>query len=90
MCLPHSDDFQRALKRAFLFGGLDEKSLLPSVNNLFKGIPFPHEDKIQERIQESSLLGRRTKGNLAWCSNSFFQVFERGFMQKISYFDGKE
>ena len=33
---------------------------------------------------------RRTKGNLSGCFHSFLQVFERGFRQKISYFDGKE
>ena len=45
---------------------------------------------MHEHIQESLLLGRRTKGNLACCFRSFLQVFERGFLQKISYFDGKE
>ena len=35
-------------------------------------------------------LGRRTKGNLAWCFHSFLYVFERGFLQKISNFDGQE
>ena len=60
------------------------------MNVLFKGIAFSHEDKIHERIQESLLLGRRTKGNLASCFHPFLQVFERGFLQEISYFDGKE
>ena len=45
---------------------------------------------MHERILESLLLGRRTKGNLAWCFHSFLQVFERGFLQKISHFDGKK
>ena len=45
---------------------------------------------MHEHIQESSLLGRRTKGNFACCFRSFLQVFEREFLQKISYFDGKE
>ena len=71
----------------FPFDGL--KSLPPSVNNLFRGIPFSHEDKIHEHIQESLLLGKRTKGNLAWRFHSFLQVFERGFLQIISYFDGR-
>ena len=65
------------------------KSLPPSVNNLFRGILFSREDKIHEHIHES-LLGRRTKGNLACCFHSFLQVLERGFWQKISYVDGKE
>ena len=60
------------------------------MNILFKGIPFSHEDKIHENIQESLLLGRRTKGKLALCFHSFLQVFERVLLQKISYFDGKE
>ena len=60
------------------------------MNNLFRGIPFTHEDKIHELIQESLLLERRTKGNLASRFHSILQVFERGFLQKISYFDGKE
>ena len=72
----------------FRFGWL--KSLPPSVNNLFRGSPFSQEDKIYEHIQESLLVGRRTKGNFACCFRSFLQVFERGFLQKISYFDGKE
>ena len=87
MCLPHCDDFQHALARAF-FGGL--KSLPPSVNNFFRGIPFSHEDKIHEHIQESFLLGRRAKGNFACCFRSFLQVFEKGFVQRISFFDEKE
>ena len=45
---------------------------------------------MHEHIQESLMLGRRTMGNLASCFHSFLQVFERGFLLKISYFDGKE
>ena len=45
---------------------------------------------MHEHVLESLLLRRRTKGNLAWYFQSFLQVFERGFLQKISYFDGKE
>ena len=66
------------------------KSLFSSVNNLFGGIPFSEEDKIHEHIQVSLLPGRTTKENLAWCFHSFLKVFERAFLQKISYFDGKE
>ena len=76
------------LCQGFLFDGL--KGLPPSVNNLFKGIPFSHEDNIHKHIQESLLLDGGTKGYLAWCFHSFLQVFERGFLQKIFYFDGKE
>ena len=40
---------------------------------------------MHEHIQESLLKGRRTKGNFACCFRSFLQVFERGFLQKISF-----
>ena len=45
---------------------------------------------MDELVQESLLLGRRAKGNFACCFRSFLQVLERGFLQKISYFDGKK
>ena len=45
---------------------------------------------MHEHIQESLLLGKRTKGNFARRFQSFLQVFEGGFLQKISYFDWKE
>ena len=44
------------------------------MNDLFSGIRFSHEDKIQEHILESLLLGRRTKGNFACYFHSFLQV----------------
>ena len=47
------------------------------VNNLFRGIPFSHDEKINEHIQASLLLGRRRKENLAWCFHSFCR-FSRG------------
>ena len=74
--------------KCFRFGRL--KSLPPIVDNLFKEIPFSHEDKIHERIQGSLLLRRRTKVNFACCFGLFLQVFERANLQKISHFDGKE
>ena len=37
---------------------------------------------MNEHIQESLLLGRRTKGHLAWCFHSFLQVSERAFCRK--------
>ena len=49
------------------------------VNNLFRGIPVSHEDKIHEHIQVSLLLGRRTKGNFAL----FLLVFA-GFQKGLS------
>ena len=61
----------------FPFGGF--KSLPPSVNRLFKGIPFPHDDKIQEHIQEPLLLGRRTKGNLAWYFHFISGIIQDSF-----------
>ena len=78
MCLHCSDDFQSRFST--FFHGL--KNLAPIVNNLFKGIPFSHEDKIHENAQEPLLLGRRTKGNLTWCFHSFLQVFKRDFCRK--------
>ena len=42
------------------------------------------------KFHYSLVLGRRTKGNVAWCFHSLLQVFERGFLQKISHFDEKE
>ena len=68
----------------FPFDGL--KSLPPSVNNLFSGFPFSHEDNLHEQIEESLLLGRRTKGNLAWCFHSFLQLLQvsKGAFCRIS------
>ena len=52
MFLLHSDDFQHALfSTCFLIGGL--KSRPPSVNSLFKGIPFSQEDERHEHMLES-------------------------------------
>ena len=38
----------------------------------------------------SLLIGRRTKGYFASCFHSFWQVFEEGYLQKISHFNRKE
>ena len=43
---------------------------------------------MREHIQESLLLGRRTKGNFACCFR-FLQVFERGFLQKSPFSTGR-
>ena len=64
------------LALAILLGA--SESLLPSINNLFKGIPFSQVDKIHEHIQVSSQLVRRTKGSLAFCFQSFFEGFRKG------------
>ena len=32
---------------------------------------------MHESIQETLLLGRRTKGDLEWCFHSFLQVFNK-------------
>ena len=53
------------------------KSLPSSVNNSFRGIPFSREDKIHERVPESLLSGRRTKGNLLAIS-LVFAGFRKG------------
>ena len=69
----------------------NEKVLLPSgVNNSFRGILCSLEDKIHEHIQVSLLLGRRGKGNLPVFFTHFCRFFVRGFLQKISHFDGKD
>ena len=53
MLLSHGE-LQYTLARAVLLG--DTKSPLPSMNNLFRGIPFPQDDKKYEHIQVSFLL----------------------------------
>ena len=72
----------------YLFEGM--KSLRLSMNNFFKGLPSSQENKILEHTQMSLLIRRSKKGNLACCFDSFLQVFERGFLQKITHFDEKE
>ena len=64
------------------------KSLPPSMNNLFKGIPFFHEEKTHEYMQMSLLALRRTKRNLAF--SLVFAAFQIGLSAENSYFDGKE
>ena len=41
-------------------------------------------------ISKSHISKMESKGNLAPFFHSFLQVFEAGFLHKISYFDGKE
>ena len=69
----------------FPFDGL--KSLPPSVNNLLRAIPFSYEDKIHEHIQE--LEGEQREIMLG-AFHSFLEVFEWGFLQIMSYVDGKQ
>ena len=45
---------------------------------------------MHECIKMSLLLGRTAKGYFACRFHSFLQVFEEGFLQKISRFHGKE
>ena len=54
------------------------KSLPPSVDNLFRGIPFSHEDKIHEHIKESLLPGRRRKGLFFLLFSLIFAGFQKG------------
>ena len=44
---------------------------------------------MHEHIQESFLLGRRTKGNFACCFHSFLQVLERAFCSKSPISTGR-
>ena len=66
------------------------KSLSPSVNNLFRGIPFSYEDKIHEDIQESLLLGRGAKGNFALCFHFIFAGFRKGLSAESLLFRQEE
>ena len=83
LCLPHSDDFQHSLARAS-FWQVEKSS--PSANNFFRGIPFSHEDKIHEHIQESLLVGRRAKGNFAQC---FCRFSKEAFCRKSPISTGR-
>ena len=58
--------------------------------NSFRGIPFSQEDEITCTHANVVIASKETKENIACCFHSFLQVFERGLMQKISHFDGKE
>ena len=87
MFLPHSDDFQHTLARAFVLAGC--KVFPPSVNNLFRGIPFFHEDKIHEHIQESLLQGRRKK-KFCLLFSLIFAGFRKGLSAENRLFRRKE
>ena len=59
------------------------------MNNIFRGTPFSHEDKIHENIQDSLLMGRRTKGNLSWRFSFQYHRFDiqgAGFFQTPGVF----
>ena len=71
----------------FLFVGL--QSLPPSMNNLFRGNQFSHEDEIHKHIQESLLLGRRTKGNLLAVFNRFCRFSKGAFCREAPISTGK-
>ena len=53
-------------------------SLLSNLNNLVRGIPFSYDDKIQEHIKESLLLGRRTKEKFCLVFALAFAGFRKG------------
>ena len=64
------------------------KSFPPSVNNLFRGIPFSHEDKIKINEHSRVIVARKkNKGKTCLVFSLVLQVFERVFLQKISHFD---
>ena len=59
------------------------------MNNLFREISVHHQDKIHEHIQESLLLGKRPKANLAWCFHSFLQVWKGALRRKYFISTGR-
>ena len=52
------------------------------MKNIFKGISFSEEEKIYECMKTKEDFPRR----FHW----LLQVFEKGFLQKVSNFEGKE
>ena len=67
------------------------KSIPPRVINLFRGIPFSHEDKIHEHIQESlSLEKGEQREILLGVFTRACRFLQGGFLQKIPYFERKE
>ena len=44
---------------------------------------------MHEHIQETLLLGKRTKGNFACCFRSFLLVFEKAFCRKSPISTGR-
>ena len=59
------------------------------MNKLFRGIPFSDEDKIHERIQESLLLGRRTKEILLAVFDRFCRFSKGAFCRKSPISTGR-
>ena len=52
------------------------------MNNLFRGIPFSHEDKIHEHIQESLLLGGEQREILLAVFSRFCRFSKGAFCRK--------
>ena len=61
----------------FCFGGV--KGFPPSVNNLFKGIPFSHEDKIHEQAHPGVIIARKeNKGKFCLLFSLVLAGFRKG------------
>ena len=67
-----------------------ERTLLPSMNNLFRGIPFFQKDKVYKHIQASQLVGKRAEGNPACCFHSFYRLWKEVFFRKSSIWTGRK
>ena len=52
------------------------------MNNLFRGIPFSHEDKIHDHIQEFLLLGRKQREVLLGVFTLFCRFSKGAFCRK--------
>ena len=64
----------------------DLKGLLPSINNLSRGIQHTPEDKIRESV----IFVRKEKKKKSYLLfPSILQLFQRGVVQKISHFNKK-
>ena len=57
------------------------------MNDLFKGIPFPREDKIHEQIQ---MLSLENKENLVSVFSRFGRFLKRGFYLEVSVSTGRK
>ena len=59
------------------------------MNNLFRGIPFSHEDKIHEQIQESLLLEMEKREILLGVFTYFCMVSKGAFCRKSPVSTGR-
>ena len=78
---------EHALARSILLG--EWQSPPVRLKNLVKRIPLPQEDRTHEHTRVSLLLGRRTKGNHAYCFRPFLQVLKGASCRKFLISTGK-